>query len=142
LIAGQGLRPFFKEVESETATQAQASDFAPQLKVEAEAALAMATMLGENTRRLAVENVRTILRDQPTQARLSETAVALYTAFAILAKATGELAAESNETRATEIANLARLSVRRRLRGAESALARLVDPDTNLESLVVAATIG
>lgn len=142
LIAGQGLRPFFKEVESETATQAQASDFAPQLKVEAEAALAMAEKLGKNTRRLAVENVRTILRDQPTQARLSETAVALYTAFAILAKATGELAAESNETRATEIANLARLSVRRRLRGAESALARLVDPDTNLESLVVAATIG
>lgn len=101
----------------------------------------MAAKLGENTRRLASENVRTILRDQPTQARLSETAVALYTAFAILAKATAELAPESNKSRANEIANLARLSVRRRLRGAEAALALLANPDTDLEGLVVAATI-
>jgi acyl-CoA dehydrogenase family protein 9 len=142
LIAGQGLRPLFREMDTDTSPTATPSDFAPVLKLEAERALELTAALGARTTALAKKNARALLGDQSTQARLSETAVGLYTAFAILSKATTELAAEQDQTKHSQLTDLARLSARRRLAGATSALARLDDPDTELEQRVVKSAIA
>lgn len=142
LIAGQGLRPLFREEQSEHGPSAVPEDFAVELRAEAERALAIAAQLGAKTSELAKKNARALLADQSTQARLSETAVSLYTAFAVLAKATAEIALEQDDQNKADLVDLVRLSARRRLVGASRALARLDDPDTELEHRVVASAIG
>jgi acyl-CoA dehydrogenase family protein 9 len=137
LVAGQGLRPFLKDaaLELDPSELASAADFAPGLAKSAEHALELARDLGERTRTRAAAGLRDLLRDQPAMARLSEAATALYTAFAVLSRATAELAAGvPDEAALLDVANLA---TRRRLAGAAQALARFDDPDTTLEHRIV-----
>ena len=137
LVAGQGLRPFLKDaaLELDPEELATAADFAPALEASATRALELAEALGQRTRARAAAGLRDLLRDQPAMARLSEAATALYTAFAVLSRATGELAAGVPDEAA--LADLANLAARRRLAGAAQALARFDDPDTPLEHRIV-----
>lgn len=137
LVAGQGLRPFLKDSAEMLSPEevATPADFAPALRDSAERALELAAGLGQRTRARASAGLRDLLRDQPAMARLSEAATALYTALAVLSRATAELSAA--ETDPEVLADIANLAVRRRCAGASAALARFDDPDTPLEHRIV-----
>ena len=140
LVAGQGLRPLVKGAQAVLETPAdelaQVSDFHPAFAESAARALELTQSLGSHTRARTESGLRELLRDQPAMARLSEASVALYTAFAVLSRATSELAALAPDDQAAR-ADVANLAVRRRLHGAAEALARFDDPDTALEHRIV-----
>lgn len=142
LVAGQGLRPLVKgameALETPADELALVADFHPSLGASAERALELTRSLGLHTRKRAETGLRELLRDQPAMARLSEAAVALYTAFAVLSRATHELGnLEADAEALAAKSDVANLAVRRRLAGAAEALARFDDPDTELEHRIV-----
>lgn len=140
LMAGQALRPLLTEA-SATAT-ATPEDFDPRLATVATETLALVAELGTTARSRAESNLRELLRDQTATARLSETAVALYTALAVLARATAELEREPDPERGAALADIANLAVRRRLVQARTALARFADPDAPFEARIVERLIA
>jgi hypothetical protein len=121
-------------------TSAQPEDFDERLHTSAVSTLELVAHLGAAARMRAEDaGLRELLRDQTAMARLSETAVALYTALAVLSRATGELAHANDPEALADIANLA---VRRRLLAAQTALARFANPDAPFDARIVERLIA
>jgi acyl-CoA dehydrogenase family member 9 len=143
LMAGQALRPLLQDAAQDVLTNetsAQPEDFDERLHTSAVSTLELVAHLGAAARMRAEDaGLRELLRDQTAMARLSETAVALYTALAVLSRATGELAHANDPEALADIANLA---VRRRLLAAQTALARFANPDAPFDARIVERLIA
>ena len=136
LMAGQGLKPLLAGGAPEPADRATPEDFHGDLHGVAAEVLAAVEELGRATAELLESKGKGLFFDQPAQARISEASVALYTALAVLSRATGQLGGLDGEPRAA-LADLARLAARRRLRAARASLGLLRDPDSELEARIV-----
>lgn len=136
LMAGQGLKPLLKAGAPEPEERATVADFDERLGDVATQVLAQVEALGAATAELLETKGKGLFFDQPAQARISEASVALYTALAVLSRATSQLEGMAAEESAA-LVEVATLAARRRLRGARASLALLVDPDSDLESRIV-----
>ncbi|MDF1798238.1 MAG: acyl-CoA dehydrogenase family protein [Planctomycetota bacterium] len=136
LMAGQGLKPLLQAGAPEPEERATVADFDARLAAVAGQVLEQVEALGSATAELLETKGKGLFFDQPAQARISEASVALYTALAVLSRATSQLTELDGQAAEARV-EVATLAARRRLRAARASLALLVDPDSDLEGRIV-----